>query len=131
MGMVEACIRDIKGANGCYVVTMARDAAPRPLANIFLQAIPSKAFHDKASGGFGAWMGQTAYSVEDLSSEGNWNNRSGNASGSIADNLDVVTKGECCEIGNPVRCNEFTLLLSCYLSVVDARWEQQAVYFNS
>ncbi len=51
MDMVEACIRDINGANGCFVVTMhlgglARDAAPRPLANIFLQAISSKTFHD-------------------------------------------------------------------------------------
>ncbi len=64
MDMVEACIRDIKGANGCFVVTMhssglARDAAPRPFANISLQAIPSKTFHDKVDGGFGAWMGKT------------------------------------------------------------------------
>ncbi len=59
MDMVEACIRDITGGNGCFVVTMhlgglARDAAFRPIANIFLQVIPSKTFHDEANGGFGA-----------------------------------------------------------------------------
>ncbi len=112
-GCSEACIRDIKGANGCIAVTMhlgglARDAAPRPLANIFLKAIPSKTFRDKVNGGFDAWMGKTVSSVEYLSSEGNRNHRSGNAGGSIADNLDVVTKGKCCEIGNTVRCNALT-----------------------
>ncbi len=71
------------------------------------------------------------WSVEYFSSEGNRNNRSRNASGSIADNLDIVTKGKGCEIGIPVRCNALTLSPCCYLSVVDARWELEAVYFNS
>ncbi len=35
---------------------LAWDAAPRPLANILLQAIPSNPFHDKWNGGVGAWM---------------------------------------------------------------------------
>ncbi len=62
--MVEACIGGIKGSNRCFVVAMhlgglARDAAPRPLANILLQPIPSKMVHDEANGGFGAGMGKT------------------------------------------------------------------------
>ncbi len=56
--MVEMCIRGIKGANRCFVVAihvgvLARDAVPCSLANIILQTISSKAFHDKANGGFG------------------------------------------------------------------------------
>ncbi len=35
---------------------LAWDEAPRPLTNILLQAIPSETFHDKANGGFCAWM---------------------------------------------------------------------------
>ncbi len=69
--------------------------------------------------------------VEDLSSEDNQNNRFWSAGGSIADDLDVATRGKCFKIGNPIRCNALPLLLCCYLSVVDAKWELQAVDFNS
>ncbi len=60
--MVEMCIRGIKGANRYFVVAihvggLAKDAAPGSLANIFLQNISSKAFHDEATGGFGVGMG--------------------------------------------------------------------------
>ncbi len=47
MHIVEGCAGGIKGSNRCFVVAMyldglAWDAAPRPLTNILLQAIPSE-----------------------------------------------------------------------------------------
>ncbi len=106
--MVEACVWGIKGSNICFVVAMhlgglAWDAAPRPLANILLQVIPSETFHDEANGGFCAWTGEATYGVEDLPSEGSRSNRSGNARRLITDDLDIVTKGSCCEVGTSVR----------------------------
>ncbi len=75
MDVVETYI----GVNKYFVVAMhlaglVRGAAPCPLVNILLQVIPSKTFHDSMNVGFGAF-GRPF-------SEGNWNNRSGNASGS-------------------------------------------------
>ncbi len=61
MHTVEGCIGGINGVNTWFALAMqlgglAWDAAPRPLANILLQAIPSNPFHDKWNGGVGAWM---------------------------------------------------------------------------
>ncbi len=64
MRMVKACVGGTKGSNRCFVVAvhlggLAWGTAPRPLANIFSQAIPSETFHDEANGGSYAWMGET------------------------------------------------------------------------
>ncbi len=80
MHMVEACVGGIKCLNRCFVVAihldgLPWDAASCPLANILLQAIPSKTFHEDANGDPCGWMGETVKAVGDFSLERNRNNK--------------------------------------------------------
>ncbi len=92
MHMVEAYVGGMKCFNRCFVVVMHLggllwDAAPCPLANILLQAIPSDTFHEEANGGSFGWMDETVKAVGDFSSERNRNNKPWNDSTLDADDL--------------------------------------------